>query len=62
MEIVEGHCFGERFSEGFVAKDIIKKTLNQWQMSFTHIYEHTCISYIKRLKKLTTQDHEIHHQ
>jgi hypothetical protein len=30
MEIVEGHCIGEGFNEGFVAKDIIKKTSKQW--------------------------------
>ncbi len=41
-EIIEGHCFGEGFNEGFVAKDIIKKTSKLWQMSFTHMYEYTC--------------------
>jgi hypothetical protein len=30
MEIVKGHCFGEGFSEWFVAKDIIEKKLKQW--------------------------------
>jgi hypothetical protein len=30
MEIIEGHCFGEGFSEGFVAKDNIKKKSKQW--------------------------------
>jgi hypothetical protein len=49
------------FSEGLVAKDIIEKTSKQWQMSFTHTDEYRCISYIERLKELTTQDHEIHH-
>jgi hypothetical protein len=29
MEIVEGHCFGEGFNEGFVAKDFIEKKSKQ---------------------------------
>jgi hypothetical protein len=53
--------FWEGFSEGFVAKDIIKKKSKQWYMNFAHTNEHIGISYIKILKKFTTQDHEIHH-
>ncbi len=42
MEIAKGHCFGEGFSEGIVAKDIMEKTSKPWQMSFIHTNEHTC--------------------
>jgi len=30
MKIVEGHCFGEGFSEGFVPKDVIEKKSKKW--------------------------------
>jgi hypothetical protein len=60
MEIVEGHCFGGLMKD-LLQRISSKKTLKQWQMSFTNTYEYTCISYIERLKELTTHDHEIHH-